>query len=85
MRAAHSVNLQKRVLACGFATTPADFGVAQKVSTPENHSKLSGLTTMRRMTRGARGMAPDRHLANLRLAHAKILFTGKIPCTSLAG
>jgi hypothetical protein len=85
MRAEDSVNLQKCVLPCGFATTAVVFCIAQKMSTSENHSKFSGLTTMRRTTRGARGMAPDQHLANLRLAYAKILFTGKIPCTSLAG
>jgi hypothetical protein len=55
MRAEHSVNLQKRVLPCGFATTAAVFCTAQKMSTSENHSKLSGLTTMRRMTRGRAG------------------------------
>jgi hypothetical protein len=85
MRAEHSVNLRKRVLLCGFATTARLFlhcsksehiGKPQQIERVDDHTADAGR---------ARRKAPDQHLANLRLTHAEILFTRKIACTSLAG
>jgi hypothetical protein len=85
MRAEYSVNLLKRVFEPGFARAARHLACCTKNVQWRKTLQIEGVDDRAADGRAGAARRTGYHLANLRLAHAEILFTQKIAWNSLVG